>query len=478
MELDFISYDSLGISTFDIKYIKDLSIENRINQHGSVKITGIIDEKVKDMYIHTVEEMTPIEVYSEKDNKHISLFNGVITSLKINVIDKVYKIFIEAKSITYIMDIYERKRSFQNTNMTSHNLIDKIMGEYKNIKYEINIPNEPIGEFTLQYNETDWEFLKRFLSKYNEGIINSIQSEKPKLFFGPPEIQINPKKHIKNYTVYKDINEYNDVKNNYIEGIKDTDFVIYRVGLDEIFNIGEKFTYIGRNFYIKGLKYDLKDSKLETLYDLSPRGGLKQKKLYNTKVIGISINGSILGVNRDRVKVKLDIDNASDSQSSYWFPYSTVAASPDGGGWYCMPEIGEKVRVYCPTKEEKKAIAISAIGAYSPKSKGNNDRMSNPEIKSLKTDSGQEVKFTPTGILIECDGGNAKMELNKDGSVNVTGQKNINIACTENLSLRAENELSILGEKSIDILCESGSSLIMDESEEITFTGTRVHNNG
>ncbi|MEW8956319.1 phage baseplate assembly protein V, partial [Clostridium sp.] len=375
-----------------------------------------------------------------------------------------------------IMDIYERRRAFQNPNMTSHQLINKVMGEYKNIKYKINVPNEPIGEFILQYNETDWEFLKRFLSRYNEGIMVSMQSGKPKVFFGPPEIEVKSKNHIKNYTVYKDLNRYNDMKNNYKKAIKDTDFITYRVKMNEIFNVGENLSHIGRKFYIKSLIYELKDSRLEAIYDLSPRGGLTEKRLYNSKVIGISINGSILGVNRDKVKVKLEIDNSSDN--SYWFPYSTVAASPDGGGWYCMPEIGEKVRIYCPTKEEKKAIAISAIGSHNPKSKGKNDRMSNPSIKSLKTDSGQEVKFTPTGVLIECNGGNAKIELNKNGSVNVIGQKNINIACAEELSLRAENELSILGQKSIDILCESGSSLIMDESEEITFTGTRVHNNG
>lgn len=476
MGVDFISYDNLRISTYDLKYIKDLSIENQINDHGSLKLTGIIDEEMKDTYAYTTGEITPIEVYFEKEEGHITLFNGVVVNVKVKVIDEVYTIYVEAKSSTYLMDIYRKKRSFQDVSMTSHQLINKIMSGYGNAKSIISVPNEPIGGFILQYEETDWEFLKRFVSKYNDVIINSIQSEHMQVFIGVPEIEVSPESAIVNYTVYKDMNEYNDIKNNGMGEISSTNFITYKVKMKEILRLGEKFSYIGQMFYIKGAKYELKNSRLEITYDLRTRNGLIQKQLYNKKVIGISINGSILDVKRDRVKVQLEIDNPSDSQSSYWFPYSTVAASPDGGGWYCMPEIGESVRVYCPTKDENKVIAISAVGSHNGESSSGNDRMSNPDTKSLQTDSGQEVKFTPTGIVIECDGGQAKMELNKDGSINVTGQKNINIACSQNLSLRAENEFTIQAQQSIDILSEAGSNLVMED--DITFTGTRVHNNG
>lgn len=104
--------------------------------------------------------------------------------------------------------------------------------------------------------------------------------------------------------------------------------------------------------------------------------------------------------------------------------------------------------------------------------------MSNPDSKSLKTDSGQEAKFTPSGIVIECSGGQASMNLNKDGTIDVVGQKNINIACAQKLSLRAGNEMTISAQKSVDILCEAGSNIILSEGDEILVTGTRVQNNG
>jgi phage baseplate assembly protein gpV len=117
-------------------------------------------------------------------------------------------------------------------------------------------------------------------------------------------------------------------------------------------------------------------------------------------VVGISINGSILEVQRDKVKVQLEISSNTDISTSYWFQYATVAASPDGGGWYCMPEVGEKIRLNCPTKDESKAFVVNAIGTNKGKSgaEAENDRMSNPDNKSLQTSSGQEVKFTPNSV--------------------------------------------------------------------------------
>ena len=145
-----------------------------------------------------------------------------------------------------------------------------------------------------------------------------------------------------------------------------------------------------------------------------------------------------------------------------------------------MPEVNERIRLYSPIKDESKSFVINAINTHEAKSgeQAKNDRMSNPDNKSLKSDANKEVKFTPNGILIECDGGQASMNLNRDGTIDVKGQKNINIACAQNLSLRAEEEMTITAQKSVDILCETGSSLIMSEGNEILVTGTRVHNNG
>ncbi len=479
MKEDFIAYDNLKISTYDCKYIQDMKIENDINNHAILKLTCILDDEMKDSYIQNTDKETPIEVFYEKEESHFSLFNGIVTKIKIDVVNYVYTLLIEAKSFDYKMDIHKKKRDFQNVNMTTHELIDEVMKAYPSAKYDINIPSEPIGQFMLQYNETDYEFLKRLVSKYNQTLISAIELQNIHLFLGTPEIVVVPKTQILNYTISKAVDEYNDVINNDISDALETDFISYKIRTQEILNTGENFNFKNRQFYVKKATYLIDEGKLENVYELRPKGGLRSKRLYNMNAIGISISGSILEVSRDKVKVQLEISNANKS-TAYWFPYATVAASPDGGGWYCMPEVGEKIRLNCPTKDESRAFVVNSIGSHEAKSgvEAKSDRMSNPDIKSLKTDAGQEVKFTPSGIVIECSGGQASMNLNKGGTIDVVGQKNINIACAQKLSLRAENEMTISAQKSVDILCESGSNVILSEGDEILVTGTRVQNNG
>ena len=189
--------------------------------------------------------------------------------------------------------------------------------------------------------------------------------------------------------------------------------------------------------------------------------------IYNKNLIGISIFGTIAEVSRDKVRVNLEIDEEGESSNLYWFPYASVASSPDGGGWYCMPEIGERVRLNVPGKDETKAFVINSIDEEDISNAKEDDRMANPQDKSLQTDSGQEVKFTESGVAIESNGGEASMNLNKDGTVTVVGQKSIEITCGNTIEIRSENNINILAEEDININSEVGGEIKMQKGEKI-----------
>lgn len=473
MKEDFIAYDNLRVSPYNFKHITEVKIENDVNEHAKLKLTGILEEDDADKYVYDTDEQTIISVYYEKENSSFALFYGIVTNVKVSADNYVYIIDIEAKSLTYHMDIAKKKRDFQNTSMTSHDVINEVMKAYPTAVYEINIPNEPIGQYILQYNETDYEFLKRIVSKYHGAVISAMELNNIHIYFGIPDNPIQPKSKINDFAVSKNVEEYNFVRQNDDTGIDESNFITYKIIADELFNVGENFEINGQKLYVKKANLNMNKASMKNVFLLTPKGGLRQNKLYNKNLIGISITGSIAEVQRDRVKVNLEIESVSGAE--YWFPYSTVAASPDGGGWYCMPEIGERIRMNCPTKDESECYVVNAIGSHDGKG-GEDDRMSNPDNKSLQA-SGQEVNFTPSGVNIS-SGGQASMNLNNDGTITVVGQSSINIACAQNLSIRAEKEINISAEKSVDILCESGSSLLLSEGDEIEVKGKRVQNNG
>lgn len=477
MDIKALSYEDIRISTYEMEYIKDLKITNNINEHGHLELNGVLVYERKEEQIHSTKENTPIEVYYMKENEKISIFHGVITKIKIDVADEVYNIYVEAKSYTHLMDISKKSRSFQDKNMSSHHLIKQVMKEYSTSNYIIQVPNVPIGEIVIQYNETDWQFLKRFISRYNAGLFSAIEFQDVHYFIGTPEIFINISSKINNYTVYKDLDMYEYIKVNYMNDAKEIDYTIYEIDIFEILKLGSHIKFQEKDFYISSVEHCLRNGILHNIYKVQLKNGLRHKKLYNEEIIGISIGGKIIQVNRDTVKVHLQIDKSQDKSKAYWFSYSTMSASPDGSGWYCMPEIGDSVRVYFPTKEEKESYAVSSVSGYVPKNTSEKDRMGNPDVKYLRTAHDKEVKFTPDGILISCDGGASSIKLNKDGSISISGQNSINVNAAETIDIRAEKTLTMTANETIDLLCDKGGKIELTQAGEVLVKGTEVKNN-
>ncbi|WP_180361824.1 hypothetical protein [Paenibacillus sp. BGI2013] len=86
-----------------------------------------------------------------------------------------------------------------------------------------------------------------------------------------------------------------------------------------------------------------------------------QRKRYNSRLVGASISLHIMGVVRDEVKVQLDCDQEWSLATANLFPYSTMYASDDQTGWYCMPEQGDSIRLYFPNAREAGGIALSSV---------------------------------------------------------------------------------------------------------------------
>ena len=84
-----------------------------------------------------------------------------------------------------------------------------------------------IEKFILQYRETDWQFLKRLASHFNTGLIPDDKFAKPKFYFGVPKKASKGKLKNFNYRVKKHLGDYRFSSENYIEDLKETDFILY-----------------------------------------------------------------------------------------------------------------------------------------------------------------------------------------------------------------------------------------------------------
>lgn len=474
--VEAINYEKIRVNGYNLEAIKSLKIETNINEHALLKLTGILKNEVKDSDISSTTNNKTIEVcYVE--NESTTLFYGVVTNIEINAELDVYTLNLEAKSMSYLMDIKLKSKSFQNISMTTHGLIDTIMQEYSDSSYILNIPDEEVKELLIQYEETDWEFLKRIASKYNEGLFPSMDGKVIQFVMAVPEQAKELKGENINYKIYKDLNSYKYMLENYLQDASEADYITYEIENYEILKLGDNIQFQGQAFYIYEGIYEIKDSMLINTYKLRMKNGLRQERIFNTKVIGSSIDGKIIQVQSDLVKVHLEVDEVQDAGTAYWFKFSTMSASGDGSGWYCMPEIGDSVRVYFPTKDEDESFAVSAVSNYQQGAGEAEDRMGNPDDKYLRTAHDKQVKLTPNGIFISCDSGQADMSLTSDGTLSITSQNNININAQQNIKIQAQKSFLVSAKQGVNFACDKGGGLEFEASGEIKEKGTQVNVN-
>ena len=112
--VEAINYEKLRVRGYNLEYIKDLKVTSNINEHATLNLTGVLKTEQGDMDVFDANDNKTIEVYYDENNS-TTLFYGIVTNIEVSVDTEVYIIKIEAKSMTYLMDIKLKSRSFQNT---------------------------------------------------------------------------------------------------------------------------------------------------------------------------------------------------------------------------------------------------------------------------------------------------------------------------------------------------------------------------
>ena len=450
---EVITYKEIGISLCNILDILELVIEEHINEHSTLKLTAILSEEMKAEVIHELDEV--LDVFYCKNGMSKSLFQGRVTTINISTIGELYELKIEALSYTYGLDITRKSRSFQDINMTTHEVITSIMRGYPGNDCILQIPNEPIGELVVQYQETDWEFIRRFVSRYQEGLYCDNGYSATRFYAGRPALKTQVNWDDLEYEVSKQMADFHGIQANDIEDMTSQQYIVYKVRAYDYLELGTTVNYKNKSKAISQIKRCLEAGELVSYYSLQQQGSLRKKHFYNERMTGVSIDGQILEVKRNKVKVHLTIDDDQEINTAYWFPYSTVSSSSGGSGWYCMPEVGESVRAYFPVHNEKEGYVITNIKSHTPEAPQDGDMMSDPTNKNISTAQDKQVLFTSEGVFIIANSGKGQVNLKLDGTVEVSGIEDITFNAVEDIAMRAEQTVSISANKNIDILNES-----------------------
>lgn len=450
----------IKVEPFEFCTLEKICINKEINNHFIAEIVGVIEDKVEEEYLEMLIYHVWCRIIAIDENKIENIiFCGIVTNFSIenNRNDKIFS--LEIKSGTYLMDIHTHLRSFQNETLEYSELLNLLKENY--LKYEytylLNLKDDTINNFLLQYQETDWKFIKRIASFTNECVVAEDRKNGVKYSLGfikGKECILNTKE---NFKIKKELMNFSGISN-FIE----MDQLIYIFIDREIYQIGDYMMINSTLVYIYKIESNYSNSELLHTYYLRSKNGIQTEVQYNN-IQGISLEAKVVEIKESKVKIKIKGDENTNQTILKWFPFSTIYSSQDGTGWYFMPEINDEVRFYLPNNKESNGYIISATHLET----FNNTRK-NPDNKSIKNRYGKEILFTP-GSLILTNNNGLKIELSDNDGINIESDKSITISGNNDVTVSSsEASLIISGTKSI-FLNQDGTSIKLEE--DLNFTG-------
>lgn len=377
------------------------------------------------------------------------------------------------------MDRTKYSRSFQNTKMTYAELVKEVLDYYKTGDGEeeqcdiiCQGADQQIGNLYVQYEETDWEFLKRVLSVAGLVVTPDSRQDKLKLYVGVPELA---EKELSYHVleIDKDMESYYLLKANGRD-VRAADFTCYQIASEQMLGIFETVSIQGKKLTVYSGRYVFKNQEMLGIYGLQSPLGLKRAACYPMHLIGVALTGKVLHVSGTKIQAALEIDKSHVERAVFWFPFSTLSASQDGSGWYCMPEEGDDVRIYFPSKQEKEAVALSAVSNYDASQTGGEDRMSDPNSRYLRTKAGQELALAPDHIRLSCGDSASSVRIDTDGKVTIRAQERVKAEAETSVTIRAEENIDIHVAEQFTAQSLDGGQIILKDGN-VCIGGTVVN---
>ena len=178
-----MAYDvsRLKLEGIRIQKLNDCRISQETGGHGELFLHAYIEEDV----FEELESLQPIRLYVSGKQEQ-TIFCGVLTDFIEKSAGEFKEIWLEAKSYTYLMDIKKRSRTFQDITMTYTQLLASVLNEYGDVDFIAAIQDRPIGELAVQYQETDWNFLKRIFSRIYSPLTGEMRFPAIRVYAGVP----------------------------------------------------------------------------------------------------------------------------------------------------------------------------------------------------------------------------------------------------------------------------------------------------
>lgn len=442
-----MDYEYKGLEVtieLELLHIYDLCILKEINQHASLILRGICEENNHQKTILQTDENKKIVV---KDQDKCLIFCGLITKLHMEEKGEVGMLLLNAASFSYQMDLTKRRRIFQNLEMTYQEVLETVLKAYPNASVTDRLSgNRKIPHFLIQYEETDWEFMKRLASHFKEGIYPNPSSKEIQISFGRPfgesirNMEGQPEKRI-------------------LDILKKQE-TIWSNSCGK-YEVGETVRNQNKNYYVKSVQLLTEKEEVQYHVELVCHRESESPYIPNRQIAHTRMWAEVLEVQRNQLKLHFPMEEISGAL----MPYFSFEAGQNNKLGYYMSDPGAKAEVYFPDEEEQNGFVMSVIRQDQKETSGLPIR-----VQSIGHEKGNGFQMNEKNVLFSTTGENTKIRLTSDGVLQMESSGSMKLSASKDIILEKEfDHLQIKAGKGIQMKAgTTGNNTIeMDESGNI-----------
>ena len=435
-----IEYSDLKfISSFAMEKILDFQTWEVPGEHARGNFRLLLSEN--ETGINSMN--APIQLLGQ-GNTAGALFSGYPEKVEIKE-ERGYRIAdIQAVSGTILLDQKKSNRVFQKKAQTYMGIANTITADTEHSACILPGSDMRTGGTLIQYQETDWNFLKRMASQLGLSLVPDTSYYYPRFYLGLPEGEKRELGEIISCDLCFD-GRYYAVSGKCL--VDREDFICYDVVTRTSLSLGDRVTYEGRELLVSRKKTELAGGEVIFTYRLAGNSYTWVPWEDNPDYTGMSFVGSIVGTQGEQVEVAFDIDKSAAGGNSYGFAPAT------GNLMYCMPQKGTKTSLYIGNGDEAQGIATGCIRTNGSICEGTGS----PEKKSFRSEHGKGMDLYPQSMGL--DGGETgKITFEDETGTTIESNGGLVLMAKEGIRLESMTGIAMQGMSDIMALYSEGAS--------------------
>lgn len=457
MQSDEISISMLRIdSEIGAHEIISLEVMLEVNQHGILLLSCILRQPDRQKQERLIGKEIKLSYIKEEIPQ--PLFGGFITDAVIRNQGGITCADITAMSASLKFDREIKSRSFQNMTETYGEIFEKIAGKDRAV-FAVGRSREKLTAPIIQYEETDWQFINRIAGGLHTIVIPEMTNLFPQIAAGIVGGREYNLEEEQDYSTAMNFSNWQ--KNGAGKGQAD-EYKEYRVNTGRNLQLGDCGYFKGQEWIVLEKRIKLDRGIIRQSYCLGKEKG-RCRFIRNEKLCGLSLEGSAVSCEGEKIKIALDIDRGSRQTSSDLYAYDYVPIT--GNLMYSMPEKGARVSLYFPGTEGKEMVINCLPG---------NVQYENYKIKVMELPAGNQLHMAPgqLNLLTKNDFSSVKISdrtgiiFKSRSAIRIKAERTIFFK-SKSLQLTSDNRIYLEDKTTGDFIEMTGKQMVYHASRSV-----------